>query len=306
MIQGKVGLIGLGVIGTPIAHKLHNAYQDGFVLVADEKRRAVLENQRMEINGEDFRPRIISDKSELDSPLDLLIVCVKNYSLENAIEEIRNVVSDSTIILPLQNGTHSFEFFSEQFPNNTILQGYLQGPNTERNGSVMRYTNSGVMHIGDQVNSVLDIAARVYAYLGMAGVDVHLEQDIKRMVWKKMMLNVAGNSVTALTNADYSSFKENTTLQDLCRRAMYEFIKVAAAEGINLDRSDVEDVIDYYVNYKGKKRTSMLEDMRHHRKTENEYLSGTICALAKIHDIEVPIIETLNSLIEIKENLYLQ
>lgn len=305
MLQGSVALIGLGVIGIPIAHKLSNAYGHRFVIVASGERRVKLENQNMEINGERFSPKIISDKSELKDPLELLIVCVKNYSLESAMADIKSVVSSETIILPLQNGIYSYEVFSREFPDNVILQGYLQGPNTEKSGSIMRYTNSGSMHIGDQVNSVLDIAAKVYSYLSMAGIDIHLEQDIKKMVWKKMMLNVAGNSVTALTNADYKDFKYSGNLQNLCRNAMSEYIKVAEAEGIMLQESDIDDVIEYYVSYKGSKRTSMLEDVRNHKKTENDYLAGTICKLADKHSIHVPIIQTLYSLIKIKESLYL-
>lgn len=304
MLNGPVALIGLGVIGVPIAHKLSKAYKDQFAIVASGERRKKLESATLEVNGEKFAPRIISDRKELE-PLELLIVCVKNYSLGSALKDIKAVVSKETIILPLQNGVYSYDFFSKEFPDNIILQGYLQGPNTEKNGTIMRYTNSGSMHIGDQVNSVLDIAAKVYAYLSMAGVDVHLEQDIKKMVWKKMMLNVAGNSVTALTNADYGDFKDSVDLQNLCRSVMAEFVKVASAEGIILTKTDIEDVIKYYVSYRGGKRTSMLEDVRKHRKTENEYLSGTICQLAKRHSMEVPIIQTLYSLIKIKETLYL-
>lgn len=305
MLNGSVALIGLGVIGIPIAHKLNRAYQDQFVIVASGERRRKLENKNMEINGEKFSPRIVSKSSELDKTVELLIVCVKNYSLKSAIADIKAVISSETIILPLQNGIYSYETFSKEFPDNVILQGYLQGPNTEKNGSIMRYTNSGSMHIGDQVNSVLDTAARVYSYLSMAGIEVHLEQNIRKMVWKKMMLNVAGNSVTALTNADYSDFKDSENLQEICREAMYEYIKVADAEGITLQQCDIDDVIEYYVGYRGSKKTSMLEDVRNHRKTENDYLAGTICKLAEKHSIEVPIIKTLYTLIKIKETLYL-
>lgn len=306
MITGPVALIGMGVIGTPIAHKLNKVYHNDFMIVARGNRRKKLENQKMQINGEDFIPKILSDKTELNRPLSLLLVCVKNYNLRTALDDIRNVVSKETIILPLQNGTYSYEFFSKEFPDNVILQGYMQGPNTEKNGMVMSYTNSGAMHMGDQANSILDTAAKVYAYLGMAGVEVHLEQDIKKMVWKKMMLNVAGNSVTALTNANYSDFKNFSELQTLCRNAMKEFIKVAQAEGIILTDQDIEDVIEYYVTYRGNKMTSMLEDVRHKRKTENDYLAGSISKLALKHGISVPIINTLYSLIKIKEKLYIK
>lgn len=305
MLQGSVGLIGFGAIGTPIAHKLYNKYHDRFILIASGKRREKLQNQEITINGEKFHPTVVSSKQEVRDSLQLLIVCVKNYQLMDALGDIRSVISEQTIILPLQNGISSYEFFSKEFPDNIVLQGYVQGPNTRKTESDFEYTNPGVMHIGDQVRSILDIAADVYAFLNQAGIEVHLEQDIRLMVWKKWMLNVAGNSVTALTNADYKDFKDSIDLQTLCVSAMREFVAVAQAEGIQLTETDIQDVIDYYVNYKGSKRTSMLEDVSNRRKTENDYLAGKIVELSKKHSLETPIISSLYLLMKIKEVLYL-
>ena len=305
MMNGVVALIGLGAIGAPIAHKLYKSYKNSFVLVASGERKRELLDGSIYINEEMFNPTVISNRSEISEEIKLLLVCVKNYSLESALKDIQNVVTDETIILPLQNGISSYEFFCDKFPNNTILHGYVQGPNTQVNGKSIYYTNPGEMHIGDSVSSVLNDVADVYSYLRMAGIGVHLEQDIQKMVWKKWMLNVAGNSVTALTNADYCDFKEKISLQRICKQAMMEFVLVAIKEGVLLDEDDIEDVINYYTNYVGRKSTSMLEDMRWHRKTENKYLAGKVIEIADKHGLEVPTIRTLYYLVDIKESLYL-
>ena len=118
------------------------------------------------------------------------------------------------------------------------------------------------------------------------------------------MLNVAGNSVTALTSADYSMFKDVKELQVLCRKSMLEFLQIAEAENIGLTNSDIDDIIDYYVTYKGNKKTSMLEDVLNHRRTENEYLAGELLRHAENIGIDLPIIKTLYTLVDIKEKLY--
>ena len=82
--------------------------------------------------------------------------------------------------------------------------------------------------------------------------------------------------MTALTGADYSNFKDSPALQNICRKAMEEFLHVSEAEGIRLTNNDIQDILDYYTTYKGSKRTSMLEDVINHRKTENEYLAGKL------------------------------
>ena len=124
------------------------------------------------------------------------------------------------------------------------------------------------------------------------------------MVWKKWMLNVAGNSITALTGADYSQFKKYTDLQDLCIKSMKEFLMVANLEGVCLNEEDIKDVIDYYISYNGNKKTSMLVDVINKRKTENDYLAGALLDLAKKHNVELPITYVLYHLIKIKEEIY--
>lgn len=301
MFKGPVVLIGLGVIGTPIAHKLYKAYGDRFALVAGGERKKRMQETQIRINGEEFQPRIISSVAELDEAPCLFLVCIKNYQLESSKKDIEAVIDSHTVILPLQNGISSYEYFSREFPNNTILQGFVQGPNMRKIPEGFEYSNPGAMHIGDQASALLDVAADTYSFLGTAGVDVHLEQDIKKAVWKKWMLNVAGNSVTALTGADYSNFKDSPVLQNICRKAMEEFLHVSEAEGIRLTNDDIQDILDYYTTYKGSKKTSMLEDVTNHRKTENEYLAGKIIELAKLHDIDVPIISSFYDLIKVKE-----
>lgn len=303
-MRNTVALIGLGAIGTPIAHKLNNAYGDNFSLIAGGAFRKELENSQLTVNGQSFSPKIISDLSEIENQVELLIVCVKNYDLKFAVDDIRKVVTENTVILPLQNGIYSYKFFCRNFPDNQILQGYVQGPNTRRKDDAIEYDNPGEMHIGKSDRSSDDCVYRIYEILDNAGVDVTIEQDIRKMVWKKWMLNVAGNSVTALTGADYSMFKDVEELQQLCRQSMAEFLEVAAAENIGLANDDIEDIINYYVTYSGNKKTSMLEDVLNHRKTENEYLAGELLNMADNFNLDLPITKTLYSLVSIKEKLY--
>lgn len=301
----KIGLIGLGVIGSPIANVLYKYYKDNFYLIANDERKEKLQRRKLVINSDRFSPRIISSRTELDGDLDLLIVCIKNYSLEESLQDFKKIIGSKTVILPLQNGIYSYDFFCENFKENVVLRGYVQGPNTQINGGNIAYTNTGVMHIGKTQNDMKDIAKHCFYMLENAGVNIVWEDNIKKMVWKKWMLNVAGNSITALTLADYSFFKTSPDIQELCVQAMHEFLLVAQYENVNLMKKDIDDVIDYYVTYKGSKKTSMLEDVLNNRKTENEYLAGSLIKLAEKHGIATPMIRALYLLIRIREQQYL-
>lgn len=306
MKELKTGLIGLGAIGVPIAHKMYRKYGKSFSLVLSGDRRKKFENAETMINGEQFKPDMISSKEELEKPLDLLVICVKNYDLKSSLPDVRAVVSDETVIMPLENGIAAYLFYREQFPQNVVLEGYMQGPNTVRIPEGFSYQNPGTLHIGTSNPKLNGHVEEVFSIFHEAKVPVIIEKDIRHMVWKKWMLNVAGNSITALTGADYSLFKIYEDLQIICRQAMEEFLRIAQAEGVDLTEKDIRDILNYYISYIGSKKTSMLEDVIRENKTENDYLAGTAVQLANKHGIEVPTISTLYYLMEIKEEVYME
>lgn len=300
-----VGLIGLGVIGSPIANILYKHYGNNFYLIANNERKNKLQRQKIVINHEPFAPNIVGSRKELKHDLDLLIICIKNYSLNESLKDFQEIIGDKTVILPLQNGIYSYDFFSEKFKNNVVLRGYVQGPNTQIRGGNITYTNTGVMHIGKTQQDMQDTAKSCFYMLENAGLNIVWEENIKKMVWKKWMLNVAGNSITALTLADYSFFKISPEIQELCVQVMHEFLLVAQYENVDLMKKDIDDVIEYYVTYKGSKKTSMLEDIMNNRRTENEYLAGDLIRLAEKHGVSTPMIKTLYLLIKIREEQYM-
>lgn len=299
----KSALIGFGAIGAPIADRLHKVYSQDFYLVMNEERKRKFENGRITVNSHIFAPKILTDRNEEEIQISLLIVGVKNYDLCSAMRDIEKIVDKNTVILPLQNGIFAYDFFRNAFPQNVILKGYIQGPNTERKENDIVYQNAGVIHIGSEDNYA--VAKEVYSYLKSAGLEIIFESNISKAVWKKWMLNVAGNSVTALTGADYSQFKVFTNLQNICLNAMREFAQISRAEGVYLDENDIQDVLQYYVSYDGNKKTSMLVDVLNERKTENKYLSGKAVEIAKKHNISIPTITTLYYLMETKELVYM-
>lgn len=305
-MEGTIGVIGLGVIGAPIAHKLYKWNKNRFVLIASGNRKEKLINNRITINNEEFAPQIISDKTTLSNELSLIIVCVKNFQLESAIKDIKRVISRNTILLPLENGIVAYRKLREAFPENVILEGYVQGPNTIKKDLIFQYSNPGKLHMGSSQTKYCDDAIDIYLLLKDAAIPIIYEAEIKKMVWKKWMLNVAGNTVTALLDASYADFKNSIELQNICRKIMDEFITVAIAEHIYLEEQDVENIISYFINYKGDKITSMLDDVRNKNRTENDYITGEIIRVAKKHGIVTPVNDTMYMLVKAKESLYLK
>lgn len=303
MLGKYITLVGLGAVGAPLADHLWKEYGDDFALLSSADFLHTLEE--LYINGEKFNPNIFSKPEELKKKIGIVFICVKNYHVEGIAEFLKTMIDDDTIIVPLQNGVYSYDYFSKMFPKNFVLEGFAQGPNTQVLKNIYVYQKPGVFHVGTSDKNNDQLGRKAFNIMKQAGVDCYYDDNIRHEVWKKLMLNTAGNAITALTGIDYCMFEKSAEVQDLCRKTMKEYAEVANKNGIEITDEDIEDIMTYYLSFTVSKHTSMLEDVLNKRLTENEFIAGYISRLAKKLNIDTPCIDMLYELMKVKEEVYL-
>ena len=135
----KISLIGLGAMGSFFAPRLEKAYGDGFRIIADGERKKRLETEGVTINGVNYKFPVVTPQTT-DDVSDLILIGVKGYALDQAIEDIRNQVGEGTLILSLLNGVDSEEKLEagkrteiEMFAGTVIRMGKELGISTPIN-----------------------------------------------------------------------------------------------------------------------------------------------------------------------------
>ena len=304
-INGKIAVIGLGATGSPIADMLYRKYPDRFVLLSDSRHAERLSCGLLHINGRSFDPDVITPETYSGEKIGVLFICVKNYSIDETADQIADMIDKDTILLPLQNGLFAYNYLREHLPENIVLEGFVQGPNTRIYGNDIVYQNPGVYHLGKNFSGMKDYAKAVYEIIRDAGVPCVLEDDIRHAIWCKLMINVAGNALTALTDLDYVMIRNSAEAQKICRTIMQEYKFVAATEDVLITEADISEAMDYFMTYSESKLTSMLEDVMNRRQTENEFIAGYIKRLAQKNGVNAPFIDMLYSIMRIKEDVYL-
>ena len=104
----KISLIGLGAMGVFFAPRLAAAYGEDFRVIASGERKTRLESRGVTVNKINYKFPILTPETSGD-PADLILIGVKGYALEQAIEDIRNQVGENTLIISLLNGVDSEE-----------------------------------------------------------------------------------------------------------------------------------------------------------------------------------------------------
>ena len=149
----NVAMIGAGAIGGVYAYSLHKLLGDNFAFIANGKRKERLEKEGLYLNGEHFSPKVVS--SDEDIKFDLIIVGVKNYQLQSAIEDMRNLVGENTIILTLLNGISAREVLKEEFKDNHVLYGLAIKIDAVKVGNKITQNSKAIIQFGDKYNKTM-------------------------------------------------------------------------------------------------------------------------------------------------------
>lgn len=304
--MNNVAIIGAGAVGCAVGKTISDVIgPDRFSFVANGERAERILRAGLMVNGEVWHPRVSSAQSH--EHIDLLLVLVKNYSLEDAMKDIESVVDEDTVILSLLNGVTGVDALTDRFPNNHVLYGIVMRTDANRTDETVTFSTLGQIQFGDEWNvewspDVCDVAA----LFDECGINYHVYEDMKRMLWRKWMVNIGANQISLLTAAKFKYFPQIPEISSALDLAMQEIVDIAKAQEIHLTRKDKEDMIEVLLNYPPEKRTSMLQDLEAKRRTEIDYFAGTVVSLGKKSNVPTPVNEILYYLIKAREIVNLE
>lgn len=293
----RTALIGLGAIGTVYGRMLHETYGREFAVIAGGERAQRLREKGATVNGASFFPQVVEPGEEFQA--DLVIVSVKNYQLDQAIGDVRSFVGKNTVLLPLLNGVTARDRLLAAFPENRVFYGLSIYIDAVRTAEGVFNTQDGVIQFGDADNAEPSPETEaVRDYLNGAGIKTEVCPDMVRAVWKKWMMNVGVNQVSAITRSPYGKVASVPSTLALLHEAMMEVVALAKASGIDLGEREALEFEGMMGRFSPEGKTSMLQDVEAKRRTEVDYFGGTAEELGKKLNVPTPVNHVLTLLIK--------
>jgi 2-dehydropantoate 2-reductase len=218
---------------------------------------------------------------------------------------LKPVVGPKTAILSLLNGIESERELSKAFGKEKVLYSFAVGLNSTHVGNRITYTKEGRIVFGEKSNEETERVREISTLFDNAGISYVVPENIERELWNKFMLNTAYNTISGLLSATYGDLDQDP-VWDLAKKVCKEVQAVAKAEGILLPDSLIEENHRIVTSLGFTGKTSMCQDMEAGRTTENQWFSGTVIKLGKVHGIPTPTCEVLSALVEARENVSLR
>lgn len=294
MLIKSVLIAGAGAIGLLTAETIYKHDPHCISILAKGERLERYKRNGLWVNGEKLNFRFSCGEKA-----DFIIVATKFHHLDEVIEDIRPSLTKDTVILSLLNGISSEDIIGERLGLKQMPLAMVLGTDAFHEGGKTTYTQKGFIHFGDAQGNNGEQEESIAEFFTRCGVPFVLEPNMKRKLWYKYMINVGANQTTAVLRLPYRAIQnkggegEIKEARILFEKAMYEVIAVANAEGIDLNKSDIESVYKVMNALSPSGYTSMCQDVLAGRKTEVEMFSLTLMELAKKHNISVPVNETL-------------
>jgi len=297
-------LIGMGAVGTVYGNLLFNKYGSDFAVITGESRNKKLKTNGFTLNSHTFYPQIFSSEDK-EIIFDLIIFCVKNYQLEEAIEDVKNFVGKDTIMVTFLNGVTARDRIFSIYPNNKVLYGLSMGIDAVRTENGVVNTVNGEIQFGNADNKTISPEVQaVKECFDNSKIINKVYDDMIRTIWRKFMLNVGVNQITAVTGAPYGKSTNIETNRIIFKESMEEVLLIAKPQNIDLRQEDVEDHLKLMNTFSPDGKTSMLQDIEAKRKTEVDYFAGTVIEMGIKLNIKTPVNHVLYCIIKSLEELY--
>lgn len=301
----SIGIIGLGPIGQTLGLHFKEAGCDVAITDLDREKLNLIRSKGVELVGKIhkktfFKHVFYSIEEMLEHDFEILISAVKDYHVDNILNQIEHNKSKDLFLLSAQNGIDISEKYISHFPKSMILRmvinfaGNLQAPNVVG----INFFNPP-NYVGSVDDSLPELAQWIADTLNSVEMETHFADSFKiaDKIWEKTILNAALSPLCAISRLTMKEAMDNSDTLEIVEQILYEAVEVAKREEIKLPDNFIKLAIRY-LSSAGNHMPSLAVDLINKKDTEIDYMNGKIVDYGRKHYIRTPLNLTLTNLVK--------
>jgi 2-dehydropantoate 2-reductase len=286
-----VAVLGPGAVGGAFAVRFIEAYYRT-ICVGPPETVGIMALTGIALEAEGREPVTVRPEmtERLVQPVSLLIVTVKAPSLADALERVEPEAVAEGVVVPLLNGIEHMAPLRERF-GGRVAAGSLSSFEAYRVGraQIIQTTPSAVVTMASDDLSTQELE-RAAGVLRKAGIEVEVEEDEKRVLWRKAVRLAVLAPATALSRRTVGELRTDYEWRPRLERALAEACAVAAADGVNLMPSAQWTRI---IEMDAGLTTSAARDVEAGRPSEIDAITGAVVRAGERLGVPTPVLSEL-------------
>lgn len=234
---------------------------------------------------------------------DVILVCVKKYSLDSCIPFIQNISHENTIVVPVLNVYGTGAYLQEKLPKILVTDGCIYvSANIKQAGVLLQHGEIlrvffGVREKEDlkKLNGQLDgeykaerLLKKIAQDFKDSGIDGILSYNIKRDALTKFSYVSPIGTAGLYLHAVAGDFQREGEARELFKTLIREIVTLANAMGITFEEDLVERNLKILSNLPEEATTSMQRDVMEGKQSEIDGLVYEVVRMAEKYGAEVP------------------
>lgn len=314
----KYAIIGAGGTGGILGFYMTKADRDATLIARGRHLAAMQEKglavEKMWDGTTEIIPVKAMDMEHYDEQPDVVLVCVKGYSLEDTIPFIQRVAKPSTIVIPVLNIYGTGAKMQEQLPKLLVTDGciYVSANIKEpgvliQHGRILRVVY-GVRNMSTQkVNikraheEMLDALKNIKKDFDDSGIDGVLSENIQRDALEKFSYVSPIGAAGLYYHATAADFQREGKQREAFKTMIREIAALAEAMGVPFERDMVEVNLKILSSLAPEATTSMQRDVMEGKDSEIDGLVYEVVRMGERYHVPVPMYAKVAE--KLRENL---
>lgn len=281
----SVAVLGAGAVGSYVIWGLSERKDIKLGVIAEGERAGRLK-KGCKINDVTYHPEVWTPQEA--HGVDLLIVCLKYGALPGALESIRAIVGEHTIVMSLMNGVDSEEIIAEAIGASHMIYSVIKVASHKEGGGYYFVPETTIGIIFGELQAPYD-SERVQAIEALfadTGIHYRSTEFAQEEMWSKFRLNVCNNLPQAILGAGVGCYTDSEHMKAISDGLRNELETIAAAKGI--DMSKIEASSKHGSPVRASAKFSTLQDIEAGRHTEIDMFSGALMRMGRELGIPTP------------------
>ena len=306
--MAKVAIVGCGAMGSVYAALMVDAGHEVHAVTLWADHAAAMAENGLRCEGASGDRTVSIHASTTTDGIgvcDLVIIATKAFDVEAAARASLPLIGAHTVVQTIQNGLGSPEIAAPIVGADRIAIGVVGGFGASlRAPGHVHHNGMEMIRFGAFAGlptQHLQASAKIWE---SGGFTVALFDDVKQMVWEKLIMNVAFSGTSCITGLTIGEIIADADAWSVARGSALEAIAVARASGITLD---VGDPVAHVQKLGGKipnAKPSMLLDFEAGRRCEIDAINGSIPRLGQPLGVPTPVNEIVVALVKARERRF--
>jgi len=289
----KIVIFGAGGVGAYFGGRLAQKDADVTFIARGAHLQAIREKGlRVDSIDGDFtvHPVQATDDATSVGVADLIFLATKAWQLDDAITQMKPMLGEQTIILPMLNGMEHMDKLIEAFSVKHVLGGLcrisavIEAPGHIRHVGVWPF-----IAYGEWDNSRTERLEKVHAlFTAISGIAAEIPADIHVAMWEKFIFISGTSGVGAYTRQPMGEYRSNPETRKLLLNAMEETAAVARARGVPVAENFAEATLRRIDTFPPQMTASMQKDVMAGRPSELNEQTGAVIRMGKAAGVPTP------------------